>query len=90
MPEKIGPPPLSGGGGEGAGQRARRDDLACREPRAGFTVAQQLDYAAMVAGDELREHAPRRDPVEQRINSRPRKRLAWRSPSQVMKLEMAG
>jgi IS30 family transposase len=28
--------------------------------------------------------------VEQRINSRPRKRLAWRSPSQVMELEMAG
>src|SRR4051812_47115336 len=28
--------------------------------------------------------------VEQRINSRPRKRLAWRSPSQVMELEMEG
>ena len=28
--------------------------------------------------------------VEQRINSRPRKRLAWRSPSHVMELEMAG
>ncbi len=28
--------------------------------------------------------------VEQRINSRPRKRLAWRSPARVMEAELAG
>jgi IS30 family transposase len=28
--------------------------------------------------------------VEQRLNDRPRKRLAWRSPAQVMEAELAG
>lgn len=28
--------------------------------------------------------------VEQRINGRPRKRLAWRSPARVMEAELAG
>jgi IS30 family transposase len=28
--------------------------------------------------------------VEQRLNSRPRKRLAWRSPARVMEAELAG
>ena len=28
--------------------------------------------------------------VEQRINGRPRKRLAWRSPARVLETELAG
>jgi IS30 family transposase len=28
--------------------------------------------------------------VEQRLNSRPRKRLSWRSPTRVMETELAG
>jgi IS30 family transposase len=65
-----------------------------------------LDYDAISAGcatslSLLRQYFPKgSDPrtftladlqaVEQRINGRPRKRLAWRSPARVMEAELAG